>query len=100
MPQCLALGELCGLLADLAVVTHRPWESLGEPCTLRLTERGRLRQAFLGLVAPGGARVPQCKELWFGVAHSGDKTLALAATTAAKVAHDACERVAQDVHWA
>ena len=68
-PQFLALGELFGLLADLAMVTHRHCELLGEPFTLRLTESGRLRKAFLGLVAQGVERVPQCKELLFGLAH-------------------------------
>jgi hypothetical protein len=100
MPQLLALGARCGLLADVAVVTHRHWERLGEPCTLRLTESGRLRQACLGLVAQGVERVPQCKALWCGVAHEGDKNCALAATTAANAAPDACERLAQDVHGA
>jgi hypothetical protein len=100
MPQGLAVGARCGRRAEWAVVTHRPCALLGEPCTLRRTASGRLRQAFWGLVAPGVERVPQCQALVCGVAHAGDTNGAWAATTAAKAAHDACARVAQDVHWA
>ena len=94
--QLLALGEVCGLLTDVRMMTHRGREVLTEARTLCLAQRCRVLKARVGLLAQGPDILPYVKELLFGVTHQFDEDFPLATTTAAKTAHDFAEVVQED----
>jgi hypothetical protein len=78
------------------MMTHRGGEVLAEPLTLGLTQRRRLFEARLSLLAQGRKVLPHVEELLLGLANQLDKDFALAPTAAAKTAHNFAEVVLED----
>lgn len=95
MTQGLALGELCGLLANLLVMTHRGGEVLPESCTLRVTHCRRVLQVRVGVLTSGRNVFPERKECLCGLAHQLDEDLPVATTATTKAAHDFGEILSQ-----
>ena len=87
MAEFFALGQPCGLLADVRMAAHRRVERLAK--RLRVgAHRGRLCQEVLSLLRKRFDRLAQLQELLFGVAHQLHEDLPLSATLATKTPHD------------
>jgi hypothetical protein len=86
--ELLAMGEPCGLLADVLMGAHRRAQLMGKTLALGLTERLGLFQTLLGLVGKGFDGLAKCEELLFGLSHQLDKDATLATAAPAKTPHD------------
>ena len=80
------------------MMTHRSGEFLAKPIMLGLTQRRRVFQVRLGLLAQGRDVLSDIKELLFGLANQFDEDLALTPAATAKAAHDFGEIVFEDFH--
>jgi hypothetical protein len=86
--QFLAVGEPCGLLAEVCMAAHRSVERLGDTLALGVTQGRRLVQEVLGLLPKRGNRLSKLQELLFRLAHQFYKDLTLPTALAAKAPHD------------
>ena len=80
------------------MMTHRSGEFLAKPIMLGLTQRRRVFQVRLGLLAQGRDVLSDIKELLFGLANQFDEDLTLTTTATAEAAHDFGEVVFEDFY--
>ena len=86
--QFLAVGEPCGLLADVGMAAEHGGERLGDTLALGLTQCRRVVQEVLGLLPKRSDGLSQVQKLLFGVTHQCHKDLTLPPALAAKASHD------------
>ena len=85
--QFLAVGEPCGLLADVGMAAQGGVERFRDTCALGVTQRHGLVQEMLGLLPQGGHRLAKLQEFLFRLAHQFHKDVALPPALAAKAPH-------------
>lgn len=97
MAAFFALGEPCGLLADVRMAIDRRVERLGSTRALGVAQACRLGKKLLGVLPKRCDGLSKRKELVFRVAHQFHEDVALPAALAAKAPHSVCQRPVQAV---
>jgi hypothetical protein len=90
--EIFAWREPFGLGANLLMVAHSRDELLTETLAPRITQGGDRLKVLWGFWGEGGNGLTQGQEWVFGLSHQLHEDATLAATAAAKSAHDLCER--------
>ena len=86
--EFFALGEPCGLLADVRMAAQRRVERLAKRWRWASLSVGRLVKELLGLLPKRGDGLAKRQELLFRVAHQFHEDVALPPALAAKATHD------------
>jgi len=86
--EFLAVGEPCGLRADVRLAAQRRVERIGETLALGVAQRRRLLKELLRVLPKRGDGLSKLQELPFRVAHQGHKDVPLPSALAAKAPQD------------